>query len=95
MPFVIGFVGRLATQKGMRSPLVIPFHEASERGPEIPASQWDVKQSCVLVLESADEAFAKLQSAERVSILVAGTVAEDAKAELARRGVPVQAHYSF
>jgi hypothetical protein len=57
MPSVIGFVGRPATQEGMRPPLVVPFHEASEPGPEIPAAQWQVKQSCVFVLQSTDEAF--------------------------------------
>ena len=47
---MIGFVGRPATQEGMRPPLVVPFDEASQPGPEIPAAQWHVKQSCVLVL---------------------------------------------
>ena len=41
----------------MRSPLVVPFDEPSEPGPEIPASHWDVKHSCVFVLQSTNEAF--------------------------------------
>ena len=41
----------------MRPPLVVPFHEASERGPEIPAAEWHVKQSCAFVLQRANEAF--------------------------------------
>jgi hypothetical protein len=57
MPLLKGFVGRLGTEEGMRPPLVVPFEEASDRGPEIPASQRDVKQSCAFVFESTDEAF--------------------------------------
>ena len=41
----------------MRSPLVVPFHEASQPGSEIPAPHWDVKYSCEFVLQSADESF--------------------------------------
>ena len=35
MPSVIGFVGRPAAQEGMRPPLVVPFHEASQFGPDV------------------------------------------------------------
>ena len=68
---MIGFVGRLATQEGMRPPLVVPFHKASEPGPEIPASQGHLKQSCVLVLQSTDEAF----DHSNASVLADGTEA--------------------
>ena len=68
---MIGFVGRPATQEGMRPPLVVPFHEASEPGPEIPASQWDVKQSCAFVLQSTNEAF----DHSNASVLADGTEA--------------------
>jgi hypothetical protein len=41
----------------MRPPLVVPFDEARQPGPEIPASHRDVKQSRVFVLQTTDEAF--------------------------------------
>ena len=53
---MIGFVGRFAMQERMWPPLVMPFHEASKRGPEIPAAQWNVNQSSVF-LQGTDEAF--------------------------------------
>ena len=53
---MIGFVGRPATQEGMRPPLVEPFHVSGEVGAEIPASEGHVKQSCAFALQSANEA---------------------------------------
>ena len=68
---MIGFVGCPTTQERMRPPLVVPFHEASEPGPEIPAAQWHVKQACVFVLQSTDEAF----DHSNASVLADGTEA--------------------
>ena len=68
---MIGFVGRPATQEGMRPPLVVPFYEASKPRPEIPASHRDVKQSRVFVLQTTDEAFDQ----SNASVLADGTEA--------------------
>jgi hypothetical protein len=71
MPLVIGFVGRFATQEGVRPPLVVPFQEASEPSPEIPAAKWDVKQTCAFVLQRTNESF----NHGNASVLADGTEA--------------------
>ena len=55
----------------MRPPLVVPFHEASEPSPEIPAAHWDVKQSCAFVLQRTNESF----NHSNASVLADGTEA--------------------
>ena len=69
MLLVIGFIGRPPTRESMRAPLAVPFDEASEPGPEIPASHWDITQPCVFVLQSTNETF----NHSNASVLTNGT----------------------